>query len=233
MGITHTIRILFFTALCLCLSPRTATALDCEPAPLSQQAIDNTDVIFEGPVTAERELSLFEKGKLRLGDYDLSSGAYSDLRIYTLRVQRNWKGTQKDATVEILRNTSWGDKFIIGDEYLVFARREGGYLDAHICGYTAHTIHAKHTNKSLINIIGVGHDFRVKGEDMECDTDADCTTIITHCGSCSCGTPVNVNALDKYRRIREETCDDGQMREMCEMECPAITPRCIDYRCEM
>lgn len=224
---------LFLILIFFALYPAPAAALDCASAPLELSGLPETQVIFEGPVLAERELSLLEKGKLKMTGYELLGGGLSDLRIYTMNVQRNWQGTKKDANIEILRNTSWGDKFTVGEEYLVFADKLDDYLEADICGHTTHTTNAEKNRKFLIDIIGVGHDFRVKGEDMECDTDEDCTTIITHCGSCSCGTPVNINALDKYRRIREETCDDGQMREMCEMECPAITPRCIEYRCEM
>ena len=68
--------------------------------------------------------------------------------------------------------------------------------------------------------------------DGACAVDADCTRVFRRCGTCDCGSPVNVAALATHEAERGQRCA-GVVGPVCEMDCGDTTPRCIAQRCEL
>lgn len=68
--------------------------------------------------------------------------------------------------------------------------------------------------------------------DQLCLTDQDCTTTITVCGGCSCGSPVNVLYAAKYQQQLPQLCQ-AYTGPFCQLYCLPQTPRCINQRCAL
>lgn len=112
------------------LAPHQAFALSCAPPVLNAQAVDTSDLIFEGTVTDEKEASVQES---KMGP----------TKIFTFSVTKAWKGTESGAVVEVARNTYWGDGFAKETTYLVVASKDkSGAAVAGLCGLSQRVEHA-------------------------------------------------------------------------------------------
>lgn len=112
------------------LAPHQVHALSCAPPVLNAQAIDTSDLIFEGTVTGEKDAS----------EQDSKMGP---TKIFTFSVTKAWKGTESGAVVEVARNTYWGDGFAKETPYLVFAHNDkSGTAVAGLCGLSQRVQHA-------------------------------------------------------------------------------------------
>jgi len=71
------------------------------------------------------------------------------------------------------------------------------------------------------------HSIQIDPADQECTQDTECILIQTHCGGCSCGTPINRAAEAKVRSIapsersgavseRASSSSQGVLTERCE-----------------
>ncbi len=71
----------------------------------------------------------------------------------------------------------------------------------------------------------------VLAEHLACETDADCATVETHCGGCACPLPVSAKWRGEYADLFKRACEVWEGGDICEMECPAIAPRCVSGTC--
>ena len=223
----------------LVLSPITAFALSCAVPRLNEQIISDADIIFEGVVISKRELGFLEKLSLSV---QIRGGDVTDLRVYDFAVTHGWKGAMAGQNIKIVRNTYWGDGFRVKDTpYLVVSTKKvKDFYYVHLCGPTMPLAYYKNDSpikemrgqlNVLKELIGEGFYIKIKPSDMACQADSDCDGIQTHCGQCSCGTPVNKLSKLKYMKLFKATCSDIGAIENCEMTCEILIPRCINGIC--
>ncbi len=63
-------------------------------------------------------------------------------------------------------------------------------------------------------------------------SDGDCAVIQTHCGACSCGTPVAGAALAQIQALYEQACTPFE-GEICEIHCETVVLRCRQGLCAL
>ena len=105
---------------CSCISPGTLA-----------EAIADADAVIEVVPSAVRDTALAV-------DSSVAGPRNSRYRIYTMLVQRRWKGVKRDS-VQIMTGTGGGDcgyRFEVGVRYVVFARQGAKYLGTSICSRT-------------------------------------------------------------------------------------------------
>ena len=71
---------------------------------------------------------------------------------------------------------------------------------------------------------------QIDAVDRQCTRDTECTLFQTHCGGCSCGTPINRAAEATYQRRHRKLCE-GFRGAHCEINCPQPTLRCVAQQC--
>ena len=215
-------------------SPGPAFALSCARLSLDEAAIDAAVMIFEGTAGPQRKLDFRETAAVRLHAIEAKGGRTGNLRVYGFTVTRGWKGAAAGQRVDILFNTYWGDGFAAGEAYLVVSPRQVGELFwAPLCGYTIDVKHAAVIGDlaMLERLVGIGHHMKVAIEDRVCRRAEDCTSVQTHCGGCSCGTPVARVAAERYEARFEGLCATIGVTERCEMSCPPPAPSCTAGLC--
>jgi hypothetical protein len=74
------------------------------------------------------------------------------------------------------------------------------------------------------------HSIKIDPGDQECTQDTECILIQTHCGGCSCGTPINRAAEAKVQRRFKDLCE-GFYGPHCEIHCPERQFRCLEGTC--
>ncbi len=214
--------------------PRAAFGLSCARPILDEPAIETAVTIFEGIAGPKRSLSFRERAIVRIRALKGRGGSTKALRVYSFTVTQGWKGATVGQSVDVLFNTHWGDGFTMGEAYLVVSPQQVGNLFwSPLCG---HTIDVKYAAKfgnlaMLERVIGIGHHMKVGMEDRVCRRAEDCTSVQTHCGGCSCGTPVARAAAVRYEAQFERLCAAIRIAERCEIECPLPTPSCTAGYC--
>ncbi len=214
-------------------APGSAYALSCVPPVMNESVVEGADVIFEGVTGKGRRLTRAEAAALDAAGHTTLGGGITDLRVFDFTVTKGWKGAADGRVIQVLRNTYWGDSFAGAGPYLVVGERvsDGLYL-APLCGNTMYlgTTGDSGALETLERLIGIGVHIKIRIEDRACRSDEDCTFIRTHCGACSCGTPVAGAALAKYEALYEQACTPFE-RENCEIHCETVVPRCRQGLC--
>ena len=147
---------------------------------------------------------------------------------------RGWKGAAAGQNVDILFNTYWGDGFAAGDAYLVVSpQRVGTLFWAPLSGHTIDMRYAGDIGSlaMLERVVGIGQHMKVGIEDRVCRRAEDCASVQTHCGGCSCGTPVARVALERYTAQFERLCAAIRTTERCELNCPPVALACMAGFC--
>ena len=216
------------------LLPGAAFGLSCARPSLDKTAIDAAIMIFEGTAGPKRSLDFRERAAVRRHAIEAKGGRTEDLRVYSFTVTRGWKGAATGQSVDVLFNSYWGDGFAEGEAYLVVSPRQVGNLFwAPLCGHTIDVRHAADigTLAMLERLIGIGHHMKVRMEDRVCQRAEDCTSVQTHCGECSCGTPVARVAAERYEARFERLCAAIRFAERCERSCPPPALSCTAGFC--
>ena len=209
--------------------PGAAVGLSCARPSLDETAIDGAIMIFEGTAGPKRSLDSRERAAVRLHAIEGRGGGAEDLTVYEFTVTRGWKGATTGQRVDVLFNSYWGDGFAQGEAYLVVSPRHVGHLFwAPLCGHTIDVRYAAEFGSlaMLDQVIGIGHHMKVGRADRVCRRAEDCTAVQTHCGGCSCGTPVAKVAAESYAARFEPLCAAIRIAERCEMDCPPPAPSC-------
>ena len=209
--------------------PGTAVGLSCARPSLDKAAIDTAIMIFEGTAGPKRLLDFRERTNARLQSLESKGGTTEDLRVYEFEVTRGWEGALTGQRVDVLFNNYWGDGFAEGGDYLIVSTQQVGDLAwAPLCGHSIDLVHAAELgNLALLErVIGIGEHMKVRMEDRVCRRDADCTSVQTHCGRCSCGSPVAKGAVERYAARFERLCAIIRIAERCEMDCPPPASSC-------
>ena len=136
-----------------------AYGLSCMPPVLDEAVIDEAVLIFEGEVEVKRELSAKEKAALARAHVTTKGGGLSDLKVYSFKVEKGWKGINSGEEVEVLRNTYWGDGFPIGERFLIVSNEKVKDLYVtSLCGPSISIRFARDQGsiKTLEEIIGKG-----------------------------------------------------------------------------
>ena len=211
-----------------------AFARSCVRPSLDETAVAAAVVIFEGIAGPKRLLGIRERAVVRTDAIVTKGGRTEDLRAYGFMVTRGWKGATRGQSVDVLFNTYWGDGFAEGESYLVVSPRQVENLVwAPLCGHTIDVRHAADigTLAMLERLIGIGHHMKVRMEDRVCQRAEDCTSVQTHCGECSCGTPVARVAAERYEARFERLCAAIRFAERCERSCPPPALSCTAGFC--
>jgi hypothetical protein len=214
--------------------PGAALGLSCARPSLDETTIDAAIMIFEGTAGPKRSLDFRERAVVRTHAIEAMGGRTEDLRVYNFTVTQGWKGAAAGQSVDVLFNNYWGDGFAKGEAYLVVSPRHVGNLFwAPLCGHTIDVKHAADIGNlaMLEHVIGIGQHMKVGMEDRVCRRDEDCTSVQTHCGGCSCGTPVARVAAERYEAQFERLCAAVRIDERCEMDCPPPAPSCTAGFC--
>ncbi len=214
--------------------PGAAFGLSCARPSLDEAAIDAAILIFEGTAGPKRSLDFRERAAVRMNAIEAKGGRTEDLRVYSFTVTRGWKGAVTGQSIDVLFNSYWGDGFAQGEAYLVVSPRQVGNLFwAPLCGHTIDVRHAADisTLAMLERLIGIGHHMKVRMEDRICRRAEDCTLVQTHCGECSCGTPVARVAAERYEARFEMLCATIRFAERCERSCPPAALSCTAGFC--
>lgn len=216
------------------LLPSATFGLSCARPSLDQAAIDAAVVIFEGTAGSKRSLDSREKAVIRTDVIEAIGGSLKDLRVYSFTVTQGWKGATAGQSVEVLFNTYWGDGFAEGEAYLVVSPQQVGSLFwAPLCGHTIDMRTAADVGSLAVleRLIGIGHHMKVRVEDRVCRRAEDCTSVQTHCGGCSCGTPVAKAAAQHYEAQFETLCAAVRITDYCLMDCSRPAPPCTAGYC--
>lgn len=203
--------------------PEAAFGRSCARPNLDETAIDAAIMIFEGTAGPKRSLDVRERAAVQLYDIEGIYGGAEDLKVYSFTVAQGWKGATTGQSVDVLFNGYWGGGFAEGKAYLVVSPRQVGNLFwAPICGHTIDVRHAAEIGNlaTLERVIGIGQHMKVGMEDRVCRRAEDCTSVQTHCGECSCGTPVARVAAGRYEARFERLCTTIRFAERCEINCP-------------
>ncbi len=214
--------------------PGTAFGLSCARPSLNEVAIDAATMIFEGIAGPKRLLGSRERANVRMQTLGSKGGTTEDLRVYSFTVTRGWKGTTTGQSVDVLFNTYWGDGFAEDEAYLVVSTRQVGNLAwAPLCGHSIDMMHAAEFGNLAVleRVIGIGQHLKIRMEDRVCRRDEDCTSVQTHCGWCSCGSPVAKMAAERYEAQFERLCAVIRIAERCEMDCPPPASSCRTGYC--
>jgi len=120
----------------LLLFPQRLLALDCAPPAMNEFVVTGASLIFEGTAQGKKD-----------GPHGDDIGREVFPFIFT--VDKLWKGNIVESEVIILRDTYWGDDFIIGNRYLVVAEDHKGKYVASLCG---NTVPLEEANGQLANL---------------------------------------------------------------------------------
>ncbi|MDJ0608220.1 MAG: hypothetical protein QNJ67_04530 [Kiloniellales bacterium] len=221
-------------AVLACLVSAPAFGLSCARPSLDEAVIDGSVMIFEGRAGPKRPLLRWEVATVRDHRLAMLYTRDSDLQVFRFTVSRAWKGAAPGQVVEVLFNTHWGDGFANGESYLVVSPREvGGLFWSPLCGHSLNLRSAADIGNiaTLERVIGIGEHVRIPTADRVCRRAEDCTSVQTHCGGCSCGTPVAKSAADGYPARLNRLCATIRVAERCEMDCPTLELSCVEAVC--
>jgi hypothetical protein len=124
--------------------PAGAQAMDCVPAEVTEQTVEQADLIFEGIVREEA---------LPADPADTSDTVRN--ATYHFTINKFWKGGLDGAKdLLVTRNIYWGDNLTVDAPYLVFADKTGDGYQAPLCGNTAPLNMAQDKLEQLQNILG-------------------------------------------------------------------------------
>ena len=212
----------------------TALALSCARPSMDQSVIDGAVAIFEGTAGPKRSLDFRERVAIKVNPIEGKGGGTENFGIYRFTVTNGWKGVTAGQSVDVLFNNYWGDGFAEGGTYLVVSTQQVGDLFwAPLCGHTIDLKHAADFGdlSMLEQLIGLGHHMKVKMNDRVCQHGYDCSAVQTHCGGCSCGTPVAKSARERYEVQLEALCAVIRITERCDLDCPPPMPSCSEGYC--
>ncbi len=218
----------------VCIVSGPALSLSCARPSLDEAAIDSAVVIFDGKAGSKRPLTRGET--TRVGGQGLRQlgGRRSDLKVYRFTVTRAWKGVARGQALDVLFNTHWGDGFAEGESYLVVSPQAIGRLFwAPLCGHSLELRSAADMGgiATLERVIGIGDHVKISTADRLCQRAQDCTSVQTHCGRCSCGSPVAKSAAEAYEAAIKRLCAMVRVAERCEMNCPPLELSCAEGLC--
>jgi hypothetical protein len=66
----------------------------------------------------------------------------------------------------------------------------------------------------------------------ECESDADCIVVSSHCSTCECGAPVNRRFRALYEKRYRDLCREYE-GEVCDFYCSTPHSRCIEESCDL
>ena len=214
--------------------PDTAAGLSCARPSMDQSVIDGAVAIFEGVAGPKRSLRSREEVAIEVNPIGGKGGITENLGVYRFAVTNAWKGVASGQSVDVLFNNYWGDGFSEGESYLVVStQRVEDLFWAPLCGHTIDLKHAADLGdlSMLEQLIGIGHHMKVKLKDRVCQHGNDCSAVQTHCGGCSCGTPVARSAREHDEAQFEPLCAVIRITERCELDCPPPAPSCREGYC--
>lgn len=127
--------------------PSNAWALSCAAPIFNKSSIDNALIIFQGRLIRKENVS---KSPLKALAENLGfkGGDVHNMKIFTLSVDKAWKGAKKGDEIKILRNTYWGDGIPVDTDVLVVASEAvGDAYNAPLCSNVI--MYAAHAQKEL------------------------------------------------------------------------------------
>jgi len=132
--------------------PSSAWALSCAAPIFDKSSIENAKVIFQGRLISKENVNKSPLKALaeKLG---FKGGDVNNMKIFTLSVEKAWKGTKKGDEIKILRNTYWGDGVPVDTDVLVVASEAvGDAYNAPLCSNVI--MYSAHAQKELKLITG-------------------------------------------------------------------------------
>jgi len=223
-----------FPLLLLTLLSGNVHALSCAQPKLDVAIITNSVAVFVGVAGNKHGLTWRQKASVKK---DMLTGRFAgveNLSVYDFRVTKNWKGIITGQTVTILFNTTWGDNYVPGSNFLIVSPQQVGDMYwTPLCGNSIDLEWARKNGdiELLEAVISVGHQIKIVAKDRACESAQDCTAVITHCGGCDCGTPVGVVAAGKYKEQLKNFCAIARLMEQCEIVCETFVPACHEGLC--
>jgi len=128
------IRSLLLWFLLTCLSGK-AYALSCAQPKLDEAVITDSVAIFEGVAGQKHALNRQQRASV---EGDKPTGRFAgvgNLSVYDFTVTKHWKGVTTGQTVSILFNTTWGDSYIPGGNFLIVSPQQiGDMFWTPLCG---------------------------------------------------------------------------------------------------
>jgi len=216
-----------------CLSGK-AHALSCAQPKLDEAIITNSVAVFEGVAGDKHGLTWLQKASVQKERLTGRFAGVENLSVYDFRVTKNWKGVTAGQTVSILFNTAWGDNYVPGANFLIVSPQQiSDMYWTPLCGNSIDLEWARKNGvmEVLEEVIGIGQQIKIVAKDRACQSAQDCTAVITHCGACDCGTPVNVVAAGKYKEQLQQFCAINRLIENCEIVCETYVPACEEGLC--
>ena len=206
-----------------------AHALSCAQPKLDDAIITNSAAVFEGVAGNKHALTWKQKTNVKKVRLTGKFAGVENLSVYDFKVTKNWKGVIAGQTVTILFNTTWGDSYVPGSNFLIVSPQQiGGMHWTPLCGNSIDLEWARKNGdiELLEQLIGIGHQIKIVAKDRVCESAQDCTAVITHCGGCDCGTPVSVAVAGKYKEQLQTFCAITRQMDHCEIVCESFVPAC-------
>jgi hypothetical protein len=229
----HITLTLLLCLLLTCLSGK-AHALSCAQPKLDEAIITNSVAVFEGVAGKKHGLTWQQKVSVKRDELTGKFAGVENLAVYDFTVTKNWKGVSTGQTVYVLFNTTWGDNYLPGGNFLIVSPQQiSDMYWTPLCGNTIDLEWARKNGdiELLEEEIGVGHQIKIVAKDRSCERAQDCTAVSTHCGGCDCGTPVSVVAAGKYKEQLQKFCAISRWMEHCEIVCETFVPACHEGMC--
>ena len=212
----------------------TAYALSCAQPKMDETVITNAVAVFEGVAGKKHSLTWKQAAAVKK---DKPAGRFAgmeNLSVYDFTIAKSWKGAAAGQTVSVLFNTYWGDNYVPGSKFLIVSPRKiGDMFWTPLCGNSIELEWARKNGDIAVleEVIGIGHQIKIPGKDRACESAQDCTAVLTHCGGCDCGTPVNVVNAGEYREQLQKFCALARVMEHCEIVCETFVPSCHEGLC--
>ena len=125
------------------ITTKTAESLDCIAPEWTAESLSKYEAIFIGTVQA-REHPKEDISYLKTNE------------LYSVLVEKPWKGAQADETITVRRYAGWGDELVVTARYLfALEKDEGTPYTAHICGLTSPVAYADEGINFLNEYFGV------------------------------------------------------------------------------
>ncbi len=108
-----------------CMSGK-AHALSCAQPKLDEAIITNSSAVFEGVAGNKHGLTWRQKTSVKKVRLTGRFAGVENLSVYDFKVTKNWKGVIAGQTVTILFNTTWGDNYVPGSNFLIVSPQQIG-----------------------------------------------------------------------------------------------------------
>ena len=134
-------------------------ALSCAAPKLNENIIKDSAAIFEGVAGKKHGLTWMQKTAVMMNTLTGRGGDIAKLSVYDFTVTRSWKGTAAGQNVSILFNTSWGDNYLSGGEFLIVSPQQvGDMFWTPLCGNSIDLAWARKNGDTALleNTIGIG-----------------------------------------------------------------------------